>query len=175
MPLWSWGRKVSSLSTWLCPAHTFTSRDKRGQYTICWWIFRNWSFRQLKAANGHKAIVGKEEQILGSLREKSRIDMERMIQLLDGSTWVYTKGDQKCTPSHWQSSRIIEWVQSTKSILPNLCETDQERRDGTVDRMLIYQPLPHRLAARETEGSTEDLMGPLWRISRIFKGHQVFV
>ena len=57
-------------------------------------------FRQLKAANGHKAIVGKEEasqffeQILGSLREKSRIDMERMIQLFDGSTWVYTKGDK---------------------------------------------------------------------------------
>ena len=53
-------------------------------------------FRQLKAANGHKAIEASQffEQILGSLREKSRIDMERMIQLFDGSTWVYTKGDK---------------------------------------------------------------------------------
>ena len=57
-------------------------------------------FRQLKATPGQKAIVGKEdasqlyEQLLGGSREKSRIDLERLIQLYDGSTWVYTRGDQ---------------------------------------------------------------------------------
>ena len=57
-------------------------------------------FCQLKSTPGHKAIVGKEEasqffhQLLGASREKSRIDMECMIQLYDGSTWVYTRGDK---------------------------------------------------------------------------------
>ena len=57
-------------------------------------------FRQLKSTPGHKAIIGKEEasqffeQLLGASREKSRIDIERMIQLYDGSTWVYTRGDK---------------------------------------------------------------------------------
>ena len=27
----------------------------------------------------------------------------------------------------------------------------KERQDGAVDRILMYQPLPHRLAARETK------------------------
>ena len=57
-------------------------------------------FRQLKATPGHKATTGKEdasqlfEQLLGGSGEKSRIDLERLIQLYDGSTWVYTRGDK---------------------------------------------------------------------------------
>lgn len=56
-------------------------------------------FNQLKKSKGHKAIVGKEEvsqffeQILG-VKERSRLDVERLIQLYDGATWVYTKGDK---------------------------------------------------------------------------------
>ena len=56
-------------------------------------------FRQLKSSLGHKAIVGKEEvsqffeQIMG-VKEKSRLDVERLIQLYDGATWVYTKADK---------------------------------------------------------------------------------
>ncbi|KAL9977262.1 hypothetical protein ACROYT_G014646 [Oculina patagonica] len=57
-------------------------------------------FNQLKKTRGHKAIVGKEEvsqffeQILG-VNERSRLDVERLIQLYDGATWVYTKGDKE--------------------------------------------------------------------------------
>lgn len=56
-------------------------------------------FRQLKSSSGHKAIVGKEEvsqffeQILG-VKERGRLDVERLIQLYDGATWVNTKGDK---------------------------------------------------------------------------------
>ena len=112
-------------------------------------------FHQLKAANGLEAIVCKEEasqffeQILGSSREKSRIDVERMIQLFDGSTWVYTKGDKSARQvidrpgvslsGYSQQNRFFQIYVKLK-----------ERRDGAVDRMLIYQPLPHRLAAHET-------------------------
>ena len=112
-------------------------------------------FRQLKAANGHKAIVSKEEasqffeQILGSLREKSRIDMEHMIQLFDGSTWVYTKGD-KCAHQVIDSPGLsLSGYSQPNRFFPIYVKL-KERRDGAADRMLIYQRLPHRLAARET-------------------------
>ena len=112
-------------------------------------------FRQLKAANGHKAIIGKEEasqffeQILGSLREKSRIDMERMIQLFDGSTWVYTKGDKSARQVIDSPGVSLSGYSQPNRFFPIYVKL-KERRDGAVDRMLIYQPLPHRLAARET-------------------------
>ena len=57
-------------------------------------------FRQLKSVLGHKTMIGKEEvsqlfeQLLAASREKSKIDMERLIQLYDSSTWVYTRGDK---------------------------------------------------------------------------------
>ena len=57
-------------------------------------------FRQLKSVLGHKTIIGKEEvsqlfeQLLAASREKSKINMERLIQLYGSSTWVYTRGDK---------------------------------------------------------------------------------
>ncbi len=57
-------------------------------------------FHQLKKAKGHKAIVGKEEVsqfmdgILSGTKEKGKVDVERLIQLYDGATWVYTKGNK---------------------------------------------------------------------------------
>lgn len=57
-------------------------------------------FRQLKGTPGHKAIIGKEEashffeQLLGGLREKNRIDFDRLIQLYNGGTWVYARDDE---------------------------------------------------------------------------------
>lgn len=56
-------------------------------------------FRQLQTSSGNKAIIGKEEvsqffeQIL-RVKEKCKLDVERLIQLYDGATWVYTKGDK---------------------------------------------------------------------------------
>ena len=57
-------------------------------------------FRQLKGTPSHKAIIGKEEashffeQLLGGLREKNRIDFDRLIQLYNGGTWVYARDDE---------------------------------------------------------------------------------
>ena len=54
-------------------------------------------FRQLKGTPSHKAIIGKEEashffeQLLGGLREKNRIDFDRLIQLYNG---VYARDDE---------------------------------------------------------------------------------
>ena len=111
-------------------------------------------FRQLKATPGQKAIVGKEdasqlfEQLLGGSREKSRIDLERLIQLYDGSTWVYTRGDQTaCQVIDNPGVSLSGYSQPNRFFL--IC-TLKERRDGGVDRRIVYQPLPHRLAARET-------------------------
>ena len=36
----------------------------------------------------------------------------------------------------------------------------KERRDGGVDRTVVYQPLPHRLRARETRASNTKLNNP---------------
>lgn len=112
-------------------------------------------FRQLQTAPGHKAIIGKEEvsqlfdQLLGASREKSKIDMERLIQLFDGSTWVYTRGDKA-------ARRVIDCpgVSLSGYSQPNrffpIYVRLKERRDGAVDRMLMYQPMPHRLSAGQT-------------------------
>ena len=73
-------------------------------------------FFQLKTTPGHKAIIGKEEasqffdELLGASREKSRIDLERVNQLYDGSTWVYTRGGQVSKPSHRQSRGFTKWL-----------------------------------------------------------------
>ena len=48
-------------------------------------------FQQLKATAGSKAIVGKEEvsqlfdNLLQNTKEKSRLDVEQLIQLYDGA------------------------------------------------------------------------------------------
>ena len=111
-------------------------------------------FRQLKATPGHKATAGKEdasqlfEQLLGGSREKSRIDLERLIQLHDGSTWVYTRGDKTARQVIDNPGVSLSgYSQLDRFFL--IC-TLKERRDGGVDRMIVYQPLAHRLAARET-------------------------
>lgn len=57
-------------------------------------------FWQLQTSSGSKAIIGKEEvsqffeQILG-VKEKCKLDVERLIQLYNGVTWVYTKGSAR--------------------------------------------------------------------------------
>lgn len=112
-------------------------------------------FRQLKSTPGHKAIIGKEEasqffdQLLGASREKSRIDMERMIQLYDGSTWVYTRGDKSARQVIDSPGVSVSGYSQPNRFFPIYVKL-KERQDGAVDRILMYQPLPHRLAARET-------------------------
>ena len=57
-------------------------------------------FQQLKMSIGHKAIIGKEEvsqffePLLHGLKDKGHVDVERSIQLYEGVTRVYTKGDK---------------------------------------------------------------------------------
>ncbi|KAL9977403.1 hypothetical protein ACROYT_G014799 [Oculina patagonica] len=110
----------------------------------------------MSTAPGHKAIIGKEEvsqlfdQLLGASREKSKIDVERLIQLYDGSTWVYTSGTSK------DARRVIDCPGASLSgySQPNrffpIYMKLKERRDGAVDRLLMYQPMPHRLTANQT-------------------------
>ena len=112
-------------------------------------------FRQLKSMPGHKAIVGKEEasqffdQLLGASREKSCIAMERMIQLYDGSTWVYTQGDKSAHQVIDSPGVSVSGYSQPNRFFPIYVKL-KERQDGAVGRILMYQPLPHRLAGRET-------------------------
>ena len=109
-------------------------------------------FRQLKSTPGHKAIIGKEEasqffdQLLGASREKSCIDMECMIQLYDGSIYM---GRQISTSSLDSPGVSVSSYSQPNRFFP-IYRKLKERQDGAVDRILMYQPLPHRLAARET-------------------------
>ena len=114
-------------------------------------------FRQLKYIKPslHKAIVGKEEasqffdQLLGAPREKSHIDMERMIQLYGGSTWVYTRGDKSECQVIDSPGVSVSGYSQPNHFLPIYVKR-KKRQDGAVDRILMYQPLPHRLTVRET-------------------------
>ena len=112
-------------------------------------------FWQLKSTPGHKAIVGKEEasqffdELLAASREKSRIDMERMIRLYDGSTWVYTRGDKSARQVIDSPGVSVSGYSQPNRFFPIYVKL-KERQDGAVDRILMYQPLPHRLTARET-------------------------
>ena len=111
-------------------------------------------FRQLKATPGHKAITGEEEasqffeRLLGGSREKIKIDLERLIQLYDGCTWVYTRGDKTARQVIDNPGVSLSGYNQPNRFFPIYVKL-KERRDGGVDR-IAYQPLPHRLAARET-------------------------
>ena len=101
-----------------------------------------WLFGQLKSTPGHKAIVGKKEasqffdQLLGASREKSRIDMDRMIQSYDGSTWVYTRGDKStCQVIDSPGVSVSGYSQPNRFFL--IYVKLKERQDGAVD---IYVP-----------------------------------
>ena len=114
-----------------------------------------WLFWQLKSTPGHKTIAGKEEasqffdQLLGASREKSSIDMERMFQLYDGSTWVYTQGDKSARQViDSLGVSVSGYSQRNRFFLIDV--KLKERQDGAEDRILMYQPLLHRLTARET-------------------------
>ena len=82
---------------------------------------------EFKATPGHNAIIGKEEatqlfgQLLGGSREKSRIDLERLIQLYDGNPVGVHKWRQDSMPGHRQSRGVIEWIWSAQPIFPHLC------------------------------------------------------
>ena len=119
-------------------------------------------FCQLKSTPGHKAIVGKEEasqffhQLLGASREKSRIDMECMIQLYDGSTWVYTRGDKSARQVIDSPGVSVSGYSQPNRFFPINVKL-KERQDGAVDRILMYQPFPHCLTARETRDFITEL------------------
>lgn len=112
-------------------------------------------FRQLQAVPGHKAIIGKEEvsqffdQLLSASREKSQINVERLIQLFDSSTWVYTRGDKSARQVLDYPGVSLSGYSQPNRFFP-LYVKMKDRRDGAVDRVIIYQPMPHRLAAHET-------------------------
>lgn len=89
------------------------------------------------------------EQLLAASREKSKIDMERLIQLYDSSTWVYTRGDKSARQVIDYPGASLTGYSQPNRFFPLYVEL-KERRDGAVDRVLIYQPMPHRLSARET-------------------------
>ena len=96
---------------------------------------------QLKSTPGHKAIVGKEDasqffhQLLGASREKSCIDMECMIQLYDGSTWVYTQGDKSACQVIDSPGVSVSGYSQPNRFFPIYVKL-KERQDGAVDRIL---------------------------------------
>ena len=111
-------------------------------------------FSQLNEAPCHKAIIGKDEvssffqQCL--TRERGKIDLERLIQLYDGSAWVYTKGDRTGRQTIKNPGVSLSGYSQPSHFFP-IYDKLKRRQDGSVDRMIVYQPLPHRLEACETK------------------------
>lgn len=109
-------------------------------------------FKQLGSATGGKAIIGKEEvsqffeRVLGT-RETS-IDMERLINLYDGATWLYSKGDKTARQIIDKPGVSIAGFSQPERFFP-LYRRMLERKDGAVDRLFVYQPMPHRCLSAE--------------------------
>ena len=89
------------------------------------------------------------EQLLGGSREKTRIDLKRLIQLYNGGTWVYTR-DEKTTRKLIDNPAVSLSEYSQPNPLVPIYVKLKERRDSRVDRMIVYQSLPHRVTACET-------------------------
>lgn len=113
-------------------------------------------FSQLNEAPSHKAIIGKDEvssffkQFLTSSCESDKIDLERLNQLYDGSAWVYTKGDRTKRQTIKNPGVSLSGYSQPSHFFP-IYDKLKRRQDGSVDRMIVYQPRPHRLATRETK------------------------
>ena len=82
--------------------------------------------------------------------------MERMIQLYDGSTWVYTRGDKSARQVIDSPGVSVSGYSQPNRFFPIYVKL-KERQDGAVDRILMYQPLPHCLTARETRDFITEL------------------
>ena len=113
-------------------------------------------FSHLNKTPSHKAIIGKDEvssffkQFLTRSDERGKIDLERLIQLYDGSAWVYTKGDGTERQIIKNPGVSLSGYSQPSHFFP-IYDKLKRRQDGSVDRMIVYQPLPHRLAASETK------------------------
>ena len=82
--------------------------------------------------------------------------MECMIQLYDGSTWVYTRGDKSARQVIDSPGVSVSGYSQPNRFFPIYVKL-KERQDGAVDRILMYQPLPHCLTARETRDFITEL------------------
>ena len=83
-----------------CSTSKITFWGERRYPLVCGWV--HWS-RTVSPTQGDTRPQGhhwKEEashffeQLLGGLREKNRIDFDRLIQLYNGGTWVYARDDE---------------------------------------------------------------------------------
>ncbi|KAL9977037.1 hypothetical protein ACROYT_G014399 [Oculina patagonica] len=107
-------------------------------------------FNQLQKVPGHKAIIGKEEvsqffnQLLTASREKGQINVERLIQLYDSSTWVYTKGNNNKARQVLDNPGVSLSGYSQPDRFFPLYLKFKDRRDSAVDRVLLYQTMLHR-------------------------------
>ena len=65
--------------------------------------------------------------------------MERMIQLNDGSTWVYTRGDKSARQVIDSPGVSVSGYNQPNRFFVIYVKL-KERQDGAVDRILMYQP-----------------------------------
>ena len=73
---------------------------------------------------------------------------------------MYTKGDKSARQVIDSPGVSLSGYSQPNRFFPIYVKL-KERRDGAVDRILIYQPLPHHLAAHETREYIRRLKSPL--------------
>ena len=138
-----------------CSASKVACWGKRRYPLVCGWV--HWS-RTLPPTQGDTWPQGDHwkrrgvpffEQLLGGSREKNRIDLERLIQLYNGGAWVYTRDDAATGQFTDNPAFSLSEHSQPNPFVPIYVKL-KERKDSCVDRMIVYQPLPHRMAARET-------------------------
>ena len=138
-----------------CSASKVACWGKRRYPLVCGWV--HWS-RTVPPTQGDTRPQGHHwkrrgvpffEQLLGGSRKKNRIDLERLIQLYNEVTWVYKRDDETIRQFTDNPAVSLSEYSQPNPFVPIFVKL-KERRDSRVDRMIVYQPLPHRMAAHET-------------------------
>ena len=68
---------------------------------------------------------------------------------VEWDTWVYTRDDETTHQFIDNPAASLSGYSQPNPFVPIYVKL-KERRDSRVDRMIVYQPLPHLMAARET-------------------------
>ena len=138
-----------------CSANKAACWGKRRYPHVCGWVYWSRAGPPTKGDTRPQGYHWKRrgipffEQLLGGSREKNRIDLERLIQLYNGGTWVYTRDDETTRQFIDNPAVSLSEYSQPNPFVPIYVKL-KERRDSRVDRMIVYQPLPHLMAARET-------------------------
>ena len=82
--------------------------------------------------------------------KRGMVDVERLIQLFDGTPWLSSKADSSKRPTIENPGASLAGFSQPERFIPILLKL-YYRRDGAFDRILFYMPKPHKPLTQEIQ------------------------